>query len=89
MPNSNWSPVLKPKISAVAYGGLYCYVDILREPYQSYVDASRTHIGRGTINIGDKTYPALFDQDEDQMLMHGQTWHLPRPQKQGRLRLRM
>lgn len=60
----------KPKISAVSDGGLYCYVDFLRSPTQSYGKASRVHVGRGAIQISNRTYPTVLDQDADQISEH-------------------
>lgn len=58
----------KSKVSAVTEGGLYCYVDFIRDPCQSYGQASRVHVGRGTIQLNNRTYPTVLDQDADQVL---------------------
>lgn len=66
--SGRYDSTVKPKISAMSANGLYCFMDLLREPYQSYASASRIHIGRGTIHTDARNYPAVFDQDEDRLL---------------------
>jgi hypothetical protein len=60
----------KPKVSVVSDGGLYCCVDFLRDPAQSYGQASCVDIGRGTTQINNRIYPTVLDQDVDQVLQH-------------------
>jgi len=62
-PNKSYSAVAQ-RISAISRNGLYCYVDLLREPFQSFQEASRIHIGRGAIHTSGRTYDMILDQDE-------------------------
>jgi hypothetical protein len=58
------------KISAMARSGIYCYVDFLRDPFQSFSDASRVHIGRGSIHTLARMYDMVLDQDEEYLLRY-------------------
>ena len=55
----------RPKISAMSYGGIYCYVDFLRDPFQTELECGRVHVGRGAISLNNRTYDIVHDQDVD------------------------
>ena len=61
---------LQPKISAMSSNGIYCYVNVLREPYSSYRESSRIHVGSECIQTTARTYAMMLDQDEDRMLRY-------------------
>ncbi|MCJ1439383.1 hypothetical protein MMC27_008777 [Xylographa pallens] len=65
--SSYYSSTIRARTSAMAYNGLYCYIDLLREPYQTYENASRIHIGRGSIHTTARVYPIIVDQDDDRL----------------------
>lgn len=47
--------------SAICYGGLYFYLDILRNLSDNYETSSSIHIGRGGIQSSDQMYKSVLD----------------------------
>ncbi|KAF2495454.1 hypothetical protein BU16DRAFT_618260 [Lophium mytilinum] len=48
-------------ISAMSSSGFVCYVDFLRDPFQSELDCGPVHIARGSIQWEDRTYRMVED----------------------------
>ena len=69
---------MRTRISALASNGIYCYVNLLREPFSSWHQASRIHLGRGCIQTASRTYTKVLDADEDRLLSYRDTIKPPK-----------
>ncbi|EQB58800.1 hypothetical protein CGLO_00877 [Colletotrichum gloeosporioides Cg-14] len=55
---------------ATSREGIYCYYQYLADPFQSYQDAKKVHIGRGTVLVGRRhhIYREIWSPDRSDMM---------------------
>ncbi|KAF2802170.1 uncharacterized protein BDZ99DRAFT_483181 [Mytilinidion resinicola] len=52
------------KASAMSSGGFYCYLEYLRNPFQSDIQCGMIHVGRGSIQLEGRNYSRVHDGND-------------------------